>query len=211
MKKTAVLSLALLMICAAGATMGGSKDGPAANPRAAALEQELALAKTPGMYFLFDFKKRRIDLKFRGLALKTWEIARTKVWGRDFDVRISKLERKSTLFPPKRANITPKPGEEADIELDVLELDKMPTHFSLYFGEKLRIKVRPKTRKFGKMVLNAGAGIVWYGFLPLKTVWMSLRKKPFTEIEIVTKNEKDAKAIYWAFYEGQSCLIYHPR
>jgi hypothetical protein len=207
MKKAAAGILAAILaggVWASGQRLETSRD---ASGRRAFLEKELALAGTPGVYVVFDLAARTVSLKSRGVDLKTWTLARARVWGVKAGLRSAKLVRKSTLFPPKRKNITPKPGEEIPAQLDVLELDKMPARFSFDLGDRLKVKVRPKTKKFFKSILNSGGEVLWFGYLPLKTIWGAVGKKPFTEVEIVTTNEKDAKAIYWAFYEGQGCII----
>jgi len=176
------------------------------NPRL--VEKEIALAKSAGLYAVVDLGLKSVEIKARGMTLKRWEVIRSRVWGRAVEPRVAKILKRSTLFPPKRTNITPKPGEESeDVELGVLELSRMPTHFSVRFEENIKLKVRPRTRNILRWLRNVGSSAVWYGFLPLKTIWGSVSRKPFTEIEIVTESEKDARALYWSFYENLNVLI----
>ena len=203
--KTRAIIVAVLL--GFGGAASSAEVGPAArNP--VMVEQEISLAKSAGIYAVLDLGLKSLELKTRGMTLKRWEVVRSRSWGRAVEPRVYKILKRSTLFPPKRTNITPTPGEEPkDVELGVLELSKMPTHFSINFEEGVRLKVRPKTKNVFKWLRNVGAAIVWYGFLPYKTVWRSVSKKPFTEIEIVAKSEQDARAIYWSFYENLNAVI----
>jgi hypothetical protein len=209
MIKTSAVWLATLAV---GALAGFGPDelGRAAGERAS-IEREIALAKAPGLYVVIDFERRGVELKSHGETWKRWEIVRSKAWGREVGLKILKIENKSALFQPKRTNITPKPGKNSeDYELDVLEVSKMPTRYSIFLEGNVRLRIRPKTKNLAKRVWNLASGAVRYAYLPLKTVWASIAGKSFTDIEIVTRNAKDAKGIYWALFDGLNCLIYRP-
>ena len=72
-----VAGTALLVAGAAG------QEAAAPSPRKAArVEQEYGLARTPSTYFIFDFEAGKVSLKARGLVLKEWPIFKVKTWGR---------------------------------------------------------------------------------------------------------------------------------
>jgi len=206
MRKTFWVVLIVLGASIVGRAVGGGEK--AVGRSRASLGAEIALAKAPGIYGVVDLERGVVEIKGRGTALKTFDIVRSKRWGKNVGQTTSKVLKKSTLFPPKRKNITPKPGEEEpDVELDVLELSKMPTHYSITLEGNIRLKVRPKTKHFLRRIRNFGSGILWYAYLPFKTVWRTVAGKPFAEIQIVTGNEKEARWIYWSFFEGLNCLV----
>jgi hypothetical protein len=176
------------------------------------LEQEYAIAKTSASYFIFDFEARVVYLKAKGFRLKEWPITKVRKWGRPIALKPYALDKKSAINKPQRKNITPKPGEapKSD-ELDVLELEKMPVQYTLELADEIRIQVRPEGHGFKGFLKGVGRFISWSIFKPVKTVSRALGKNPFTDIEVVLATEKDAKGIYWSFFEGQKCLLYWSR
>lgn len=173
------------------------------------LEAELALAQKPQAYFIFQVKDKKISLKARGIELKEWEIKKIRYFGNSPPAKPIPLLKKSTLFPPKRKNI--KPGsvtETGEFKLATLELNDMPTTYTLSMEGGIYIHIRPQSGSFFSKL-----GSVWYYFTgltvpPLKKIWFSIKKRPFTTIEVVLKNKKDCKELYWAFMEGAECLIF---
>lgn len=175
------------------------------------LEAEVTLARAPGAYFVLDLGDRSVSLKARGMVLRSWEIQKARFWGANVPVKAYQLLKKSAWFPPKRKSIVPGKDAQGNIDLGVLELKEMPSYYSLTFPDGVRMNVRPKTKKFLSYVRNAGTAISRFISLPLKTLWLSIRKKSFAQIDLVLANEKDAKALFWAFAEGQNCIIFRPR
>jgi hypothetical protein len=177
------------------------------------LEAELGLAKAPSLYFIFDFKEKSVYLKAKGTIFREWEIRRIRFWGNPLPVKSFSLIKKSALFPPKRKSIKPGKSEEKDnFELEVLELKDMPSSYTLSIEGDIVVYVRPKTKSFVSLLRNIGHSLRWYTFPPLKTLWFSLKKKrSYTAIDILLADEKDAKALYWAFLDGLKGIIYRPR
>ena len=174
------------------------------------LEAEAALAKLSGSYFIMDLGEKIIFLKARGIVLKKWEFVKARFWGKAVPIKAFKLWRKSAWFPPKRKNIVPGKDEQGNVDLGILEVKDMPSVYSLSFPERIRVSVRPKSRKFFLFLRNVGNAFRRYTYLPLKTVWLSLKKKNFSEVELVMAGDKDAKSLFWAFMEGENCIIYQP-
>jgi hypothetical protein len=174
------------------------------------LEAEATLAKAPSSYFIMDFGEKGVFLKVRGIVLKKWELKKVKFWGKPVSIKALKLLKKSAWFPPKRKTIVPGNDEQGNVDLGVLEVKDMPSLYSLTFPGRTRIEVRAKSANFFLFFRKVGSVFRRYTYLPLKTLWLALRKKSFTEIELVVDNEKDSKGLFWAFLEGQSCIIYQP-
>jgi len=175
------------------------------------LEAELALAKTSASYLIMDFAEKSISLKSRGIVLKKWEIRKAGFWGQLFPIKALELLKKSAWFPAKRKNIVPGKEAQGDVDLEVLELKEMPSRYRLTFPDGIDISIRPRTRKFFASLGTIGTSIGRLTLLPLKAIWVSMRKERFTEIELVLTNEKETKGLYWSFLEGQSCIIYRPK
>jgi len=182
------------------------------------LESELALAKANGSYVVIDLAGKAISLKARGMTLKKWDIGRSRSWGKRIPMKTLKLKMKSALRPPQRTNITPgkedaKPSDSAspaaskEPDLGILELRDMPLHYDLVFDDAIRVSVRPRTKKFGASMVNFAKSVGWYLGLPLKTIVRTIFKKPFTEISIIFKSEKDAQELYWAYLDGHQTII----
>lgn len=175
----------------------------------ARLEAELALAKKPSLYFIFDLRDKRICLKARGILLREWEIRKVRYWGNPVAVKPIALTEKTSLLPPKRESI--KPGdidEDEKYEVKALELDDMPSNYTLSLIEGILLYVRPEAEGWVSIFPIALYTLRWYVLLPLKTVWFSVSKKPFSAIEIVLSDKSESQALYWAFTEGMECIIF---
>jgi len=165
---------------------------------------------------VIDLGANTVTLRSRGMVLKKWDVYRFKTWGKPIPEQAVKLLKKTALSMPKRANITPvqeetkkKRDETKDgFDLGTLELKDMPVHYNLVFEGNTRISVRPRTKRFWPSLLNIAKSVSWLTYLPLKTVWFSMKGKSFTQIELVMGSEKDAKGIYWSFFDGHETLIY---
>lgn len=203
-----VLGLALALL---------GQNKAATGPDRRFLESELALASRPISYMVINLRTKAIDLKARGLALKSWPVSTWKVWGKSIVVKAVALKKKTSLKTPKRTNITPAKvqGDEKDkaevktgIDLGVLEVTDMPARFTLDFGNGVVVSVRPKPTKFWPKV-GSVLGSAWrFIHIPLKTVWGVFRKKNFTQIYLVVPTARDAQSLYWAFLDGHNTIIY---
>jgi hypothetical protein len=173
-------------------------------------KEELLLAKTPSLYFIFYLKSRVIALKSRGLILQEWKVQSIHAWGDTPPLSALTLDKKSTLFPPKRTKIKPASSEEeaATFELDALELKDMPSRFTLFLSGGIRVSVRPKARGFFSQLGNFGHLIAWNVWVPLRNLSFRMGKKPFGAIVIKLEKKEDAQAVYWAFPDGIKGLIF---
>jgi len=172
--------------------------------------EELALAKTPTLYFIVRLKSKKIALKSRGMTLEEWNIKSLHAWGDAPPLSALGLEKKSTLFPPKRTKIQPAASEEdaAAFELDALELKDMPSKFTLFLSGGIRVYIRPKAKGFFPRLGSFGHFLAWNVWVPLKNFSFKLRKKPFSAIDVKLEKKEDGQAIFWAFPDGIKGLVF---
>ncbi len=172
------------------------------------LKEEFALAKNPGLYFIFDLKNNQILLKARGMLLEEWKIEKFHRWGDSLPLGALTLEKKSALFPPKRSKIKPANDESTDtFELDTLELKDMPSAFTLYLDRGISVYVRSKPQSFLSKAASLGHSLVWYLAVPMKNLWLELRRKSFAAIELRLVDKEKARALYWALADGTKGII----
>jgi hypothetical protein len=205
-----LLSAALL--CPILTAASGPEEKAQAASEVQPAEQEVSLAKDASAYFMLDLRERALVLKGKGVDLRRWRPARIRVWGSPLPSAISVLTRKSALNPPERKVI--KPGQAADqkdtFELEALELDDMPGSFKLTFDYGFKILIRSKSKGFIRRLGRLGRELEWHFIFPLKTLWMTLRGRNFTAIEVFFEEKKEAQALYWVFYEGIKGIIWYP-
>jgi hypothetical protein len=169
---------------------------------------EIELAKEPHFYFVLDVRGRVLELKVRGMVLRSWKLQDMRFWGKPAFSKNVQLVKKSTLKPPQRNVI--KPGEAAPakdpskFELEALELKDMPKQFTLEFDNGLQVSVKAAA---GGLASIEDA-FAWYAVLPVKSYFSARNGKPVSELELRFANERDAQAIYWIFFEGIKGLVY---
>ncbi|MCX6579343.1 MAG: hypothetical protein NT166_04100 [Candidatus Aminicenantes bacterium] len=181
------------------------------------LDAELELSKNPDLYCIIDLKEKKIRMKAKGVVLRQWESESMRFWGNPIPLTPLPLAKKSTLHKPKRENITPNGKEEkkdsTEAKVQAFEMGSMPSTYTLIIGGGIKVSIRtkPETRFFARLA-NIGLNIKWYTAPPLLTLWNKYKKKkPFTLIDIVLKDKKEAQALYWTFTEGAQCIIIPPR
>jgi hypothetical protein len=176
------------------------------------LEDEIKLAREPHIYFIFDFKDKKIYIKARGKELKELSIKDFGFWGKPLDVKSVVLTKKSSLFTPKQSKIKPGSASDnansADFQLDAIELADMPESYSLSL-DGILIDIKPETDGPFSLMKNIYRSVKLYVMRPVHAVWSILRGNPFTSI-IVSLGRKDAQVIYWTMHEGASAIIYYP-
>ena len=195
------------VLCLSFPAWGGDQTGSLQNRLA---KEELLLAKTPSLYFIVYLKSKVIVLKSRGMILQEWKAQSIRAWGDAPPLGALTLEKKSTLFPPKRTKIKPAADEEeaATFELDALELKDMPSRFTLFLSGGIRLHVRPKARGLFPRLGNIGHLLGWNLWVPLKNLSFRLRKKHFAAFDISLEKKEDGQAVYWALPEGIKGLVF---
>ena len=172
------------------------------------LETELELCQSPNLHFLFNLRDKKIHLKARNMVLKEWQLETVRFWGDPVPLKAIPLVKKSTLFPPSRQKI--KPGQTPDptkVQIDALEVDDMPSSYTLYLEGRIRVYIKTKATNFLSGLASVGYALRWFTAPPLLTVWYSLSKRSFTAIFIVIKDRREAKALYWTLTEGSACVF----
>lgn len=173
------------------------------------LRGELSLARTAACYFVFDLPQQTVGLKARGMMLREWKVRGIRTWGKPASLEVVTLVKKSSLFAPRRKKIKPGESQAGDtFELDVLELKDMPSAFVLTMSGGLSIYVRPGGGSFYAWLAGLGRWVKWHSWLPLKTIWFAVKKKPFSGLELELESPEEAKALYWAVGEGFKGLIF---
>jgi hypothetical protein len=204
--------IALLLLTGAVGLFGQTADKEKVVRGQQELTWEYELAKEPHFYFILDAPHKNLELRVRGMVLRTWKIESVRFWGKPAFTKTVRLIRKSALKPPQRNVIKPgetatvpkDPKEAAAFELDALELKDMPRSFSLDFDNGLHVSVKSKETGLP----GVKEEIYWYGSLPLRNFVGGGKGKAISEMQIRFQNEKDAQAIYWIFVEGIKGLIY---
>lgn len=173
-------------------------------------KEELLLAKTPSLYFVLFTKSKVLALKSRGMILQEWKVKSVKAWGDGAPLSPLTLEKKSTLFPPKRTKIQPARNEEetGEFELEALELKDMPSRFSLFMSQLIRVYVHPQAKGFFPRLGNFGHLLAWNFWVPVQNLIFQMRKRDFGALDIKLEKKDDCQSVYWALFDGIQGLIF---
>lgn len=175
------------------------------------LEAELGLAKKSQVYYLLNTQGHTISLKAGGVLLRAWEIKKMHLWGNPLSFKPRALIKKSSLFPPKRERIRPEEQKEEDsYDIAALEVRDMPSRYHLLLNGGVTISVYPH----GRGILGSLSRL-WRSFRritvpPLYSIWSSIRKKPFSSLDIELRDKTEAQSLYWALSEGTEGIIFFP-
>lgn len=228
MTKTRTLAalLAAGLVCA-GAAAGADKADLAKKQNS--LNSEYSLAKDSNFYFVLDVLGRKLELRVRGMVLRSWPFQSMRFWGRPEFAGNVELVRKTALKAPKRIVI--KPGGEAEkieaapapaanqpgtsatpanpeaFDLEALELKDMPKKFSLDFDNGLHIQVKAKAAAAGGLLGTIREIWRWYVDLPLRNLFGPHAGTGLSVLELTFDNDKDGQSIYWHFFEGIKGII----
>ena len=225
MKKAALFTVLTAAVLASGAAPAGA-DKASLGKRQSSLNAEYALAKDPGFYFVLDVLGRTLELRVRGMVLRSWPLQSMRFWGQpDFSGNVE-LVRKTALKAPQRIIIKPgseegagpapaaqsaqakaAPTDPAEYDLEALELKDMPKRFSLDFDNGLHVTVRSKAAGSTGTIGSLKDAWRWYVALPLKSLFDGKGDKAFSELELIFDGDKDAQAIYWHFFDGIKGVI----
>jgi hypothetical protein len=211
--------LAILALASLGAAVPRPSGGSDELLRdQAVLSAEYGLARAPGFYFVLDVPGKTLDLRARGMVLRSWPLRSMRFWGHPAFQGTVELRRKSALRVPERIVVRP-PGEgepatagaesgSEGFEVEALELKDMPGSFGLEFDNGFHVAVRsaPAARSgpLG-MAVNAWK---WHVALPIKSLLGLGKQGSRAWLELVFENKRDAQAIYWHFAEGINGLVF---
>jgi len=182
------------------------------------LETELSLARSPAFYFILNIKARTLELKARGIVLRGWPLGDIRQSGLRAAEGIHSIEKKAAPFVPTRSKIIPEKADEEPpakpeetkkatstdaYDLQALEVQDMPERFSLALDSGLTIQFRPQKRGVSSIFGRAGRAL----YLPLITLFMTLKKKRFSTLELQFADKIEVQALYWIISEGQNIFI----
>jgi hypothetical protein len=228
MKITKILAAVLLagLVCA-GPAAGADKVGLAKKQNS--LTAEYSLAKDSTFYFVLDILGRKLELRVRGMVLRSWAVQSMRFWGRPELSGNVELVRKTALKAPERIVIKPggdaeiieaapatvakptgtsvAPSNPAEFDLEALELKDMPKKFGLDFDNGLHLMIKTKTGASGGLLGSMRKGWRWYVDLPLRNLFGPHNGAGLSELELTFDNDKDAQAIYWHFFDGIKGII----
>jgi len=174
------------------------------------LEEELALARKPDIYFVFNLKEKMASIKARGIPLRELQINDFHCWGSPVSGNVYRLIKKSTFFKPGREMIKPGESKEKDnFKIEALELADMPSRYTLVLDGGVRILIRPLTAGIVSGISNLFYTSMRFLIRPIAMLWHALRGTPYTAIDIVL-DKNDARAVYWSLSEGSGAIIYTP-
>ena len=188
------------------------------------INSEYSLAKDPAFYFVLDILGRKLELRVRGLVLRSWTFKSMRFWGRPELTGNVELIRKTALKAPERIVIKPGGGAEkveaapaaavkatgtnpVEFELEALELKDMPKKFGLDFDNGLHIVIKAKKGASGGLPESMREGWRWYVDLPLRNLFSPPGRASLSEFELTFENDKDAQSIYWHFFDGIKGII----
>ncbi len=177
----------------------------------ALLQAEYELARTGKPYLFIDLSEQHVRLKVSGLSLTDWPINGFRRWGNPSAHPAAGLVRKHSLDEPERdvqvvnsaAPVAPSKKAKA------YELSDMPTAYRMRLENGTEITVRPTPTHWLTHLRSALAIPFWYLSRPLISDWKFLRGSPYNELAL-SLTEHDARMLYWAFNEGNFCLIRLP-
>jgi hypothetical protein len=219
MKKTAKIAVIILagLVWTAPAS---SQDKGGLVKKQNSLSSEYSLAKDSAFYFVLDILGRKLELRVRGMVLRSWPFQSMRFWGRPDLSGNVELVRKTALKAPERIVIKPGGDAEkvepapaptgtnpAEFDLEALELKDMPKKFSLDFDNGLRILVKAKTGASGGLLGSIREGWRWYVDLPLRNLFGPHTGAGLSELELTFDNDKNAQSIYWHFFDEIKGII----
>ena len=219
----AILGAVVLVAVANGAAV----DRTALAKKQATLATEYGLAKESSFYFVLDVLGRKLELRVRGMVLRSWPLQAMRFWGSPGFAGTVELVRKTTLKAPERIVIKPgdtaeaqpapapapaKPAAKsaaapAEFDLEALELKDMPKRFTLDFDNGLHVTIKAEDAASRGLAGSLSDGLRWYIGLPLRSLFGSREGKRISELELTFEQGQDAQAIYWHFFDGIKGII----
>ncbi|MGB9892952.1 MAG: hypothetical protein ACPLRA_00955 [Candidatus Saccharicenans sp.] len=204
------------------------------------LEEELKLAKNPQYYFVLNLKEKKIELRARGMVLKSWKASELRYSGKPVPLKVTTLNNKTALNPPERKMI--RPGEEQSQEAkkaaekakqeerkkDQKKKDQSQPAAGTtdnFEVEALEITDMPGSYELlfddGLKILIRSRSGMKESFRQTREklvwhTWYPIKHFLFRQSElrpimiIYFDNPRDAQGIYWAFINGLKGIIWFP-
>jgi len=171
---------------------------------------EIPLAKKNETYLVFDLRRRRVQVKFRGEPLRELPILDLKIhrpW--NAAVTAAALAKKGLARPPQRTVIVPiNAAEIEDTESvmverveDSLELADMPSVYSLRFETGASILVLSRNEQSVDWIRRLSSPAIRLLFFFQRVL------APRSPAATLVLSPDDARALYWTFAPKVKALI----
>lgn len=221
---------AIAAVALGAAALGAPEERMALAQKQSALATEYSLAKEANFYFVLDVIGRKLELRVRGMVLRSWSLQGMRFWGSPDFAGTVELVGKSALKAPER--IVVKPGETgepggpaaapaaeqasdvakgtaapAEFDLEALELKDMPKRFSMDFDNGLHIQVSARDGGARGPIGALADAWHWYIDLPLRNLFGSRNGRKIAELELGFEQDEDAQAIYWHFFDSIKGIV----
>ena len=223
MKTTAKIAV-IILVGLVWAVPAASQDKGGLVKKQNSLNSEYSLAKDSAFYFVLDIRGRKLELRVRGMVLRSWPFQSMRFWGRSELSGNVELVRRTALKAPERIVIKPggdaekveaapapaaKPtgANPAEFDLEALELKDMPKKFSLDFDNGLHILVKAKAAASGGLLGSMREAWRWYVDLPLRNLFGPHTRIGLSELELTFDDDKDAQSIYWHLFDGIKGIV----
>lgn len=172
------------------------------------LKAEFRLAQKPRVYFVFNLPMEKVFIKARGVVLREFDAQLKNIWGDPVAIKPHVLLKKGSLFKPKRRSIEPGKGTLSadEFKLNALELDDMPSTYTLSMDDGISIYVRSRPNTILSSLWNIICSFYRSLYRPLVTILRAMHGKPYTTIDLILE-KRDAQALYWSIMEGTESII----
>ena len=175
------------------------------------LSAELELAKKNANYCIIHLGDSAVTIKARGTELRKLQVLSSGFWGTDLPDKAVLLSHRTAFSQPEREKIDPERAqkEAQETEIKALELQDMPSRYTLTFEDGITVTVSPRAEGFSGRLFDFFMKFYRAIFRPLITLWKSVRGRNYTQIDL-RMDPEEAKALYWALPEGTAALFYPP-
>lgn len=211
-----VIVMIILAFSGALAAPARSQDRDEMPRSPESLNVEYGLARLPQFYFVLDVSGKTLELRVRGMVLRSWPLRSMRFWGKPAFQGDVELKRKSTLRAPERIVLRPEgnegtgardPAGDSGFEVEALELKDMPEIFRLEFDNGFHVSVKSSKAARGDWFRRFLLEWKWHVGLPLKSFLGFGRDGSDSWLELTFERTEDARAIYWHFFEGINGFI----
>jgi len=220
---------AIAAVALGAAAIGAPEERMVLAQKQSALATEYSLAKEANFYFVLDVIGRKLELRVRGMVLRSWPLQGMRFWGSPDFAGTVELVSKSALRAPERIVVKPgetgEPGPDAapaadqaasvaagaatptEFDVEALELKDMPKRFSLDFDNGLHIQVLAKDGGSRGLIGTLADAWHWHIDLPLRNLFGSRNGRRIAELELAFEQDEDAQAIYWHFFDSIKGIV----
>ena len=163
------------------------------------LEEEIKLAARPQTYIVIDLVDRAVLIKGRGAELHRFPIEQ---WS-----AAQLAEAQATFRLQKRPPVTRRKIEPAGAEQMPIELDDMPTEFTLLFSPSLTVDVHPSTSENFWYWLKFKSRGWWEWLKGWSAILFTGHAPPSQPTIHLTVTSHHAQSLAWTVTEGMPFLL----